>query len=234
MPQQTSAPKKKRWTVPLKKTTRLTPGERRLAEIDKRLQHRATKNIAPTDARFSEQLRCAAERMRPDTSVDDVSAFTALELSFELQTMAARLFEHEDEGEAANDRRRIAAIWKVANDLNVVRKEASDPRAVMLRLVDVAREEEEGLDLDQQMRLVVRGLARLDSDFARRIDPDLLRRLLLAWNPTRGRPKAGAPKPEDPWAIGVELVYRATNVKTAPGALRKLWERARSHLRVRL
>lgn len=95
-------------------------------------------------------------------------------------------------------------------------KESRDVRTLLLRFVETARESE--LDTATQVKLVVRRLSAVDAKVARKIDTALLERLLLAWNPRRGRPKASAQKQDDPFAIATTLLNRATGVKVEPSS----------------
>lgn len=114
----------------------------------------------------------------------------------------------------------------VAGKLDLERKESRDVRTLLLRFVEAARESE--LDTATQVKLVVRRLSAVDAKVARKIDTALLERLLLAWNPKRGRPKASAQKQDDPFEIATTLIHRATGVKVDAASLRKQWIRGRA------
>jgi hypothetical protein len=232
MNEKTSASMTKRWRVPIAKATKLTRGEKVLLEMDRRLWRKASQGFSPSDARFSEQLRCTGETLKPDTSVEDVAVFTALQLSFDLQQIAARLIDEPNSPEAVAARRRVETMWKVASDLDTLRSESQDVRTIFLRLVEAARESE--LDIATQVKLVIRKLSAVDAAVARKVDAGLLERLLLSWNPKRGRPKRSTGKQDDPFEIATAILHRATGVKIAPGSLRKQWERGRTPLRARI
>lgn len=162
-----------------------------LERLDRRLGKRVGR-LSPVDARHAESLRLWRESWKEGTIPGQVTVLTAKDLSLQLQLIAARIEDETDAAIIAAERRRIEAVWRVVHDLDLARTESRDPKAILLRYVEQARESD--LDIAKQVRFVVRYVSEADAAFASRLDLALLRSLLLAWDPKRGRPKKAEAK----------------------------------------
>lgn len=226
-----TATRSRPWFLPFSKPSPDGSGERILAELDRRLG-RSVGRISRTDARWRETLRLAKEVRERADGPAVAAAFSALILSLELQETAARLLDGADREEVQQDKRRVEHVWRALQGLHDAPKAAGDQRVMILRYIEQAKDSE--LDVDEQATFVIHHVAAASADLASRLDPKILRALLLAWRPKRGRPKKKEAAPPDTYAIAADLLARATGVHVAAGSIRKLWERGRAAARKRI